>query len=133
MWNFVAFAEMSHNWDHTTIANHLLAVFHRDFSYLLLLAGQDDTRRHNLTILLDYEKTVGQNPMTGFGGTVNYNKKKRCFDFIQYCDHHGYAVRISIIAPGVYWSAWEHRNYLYHNVPEFYHPEKKLAQWLLSH
>lgn len=122
-------AQLLHNWDHAQISAYLLGCYFVQEIDLYLAAAADDTRRHNLRFVLDYDTLIDK----PFGGTVNYNKKKRRFDFIEYCDGHGYAVRISVAAPGVHWSAWQHRDYLYHNVPELYHSDKKLAQWLLKH
>jgi hypothetical protein len=117
-----------HNWDHNIIANYLLAAFERDKDSFLLRAAADDTKRWNLTFALDFEN-IGQN---NFGGTVNYDKKNRLFNFIDYSDSHNFCVRISIISK-CYWSAWEHRDFLYRNVPQYYYPDKKLAKYLLEH
>ncbi len=120
--------KLIHNWKHAIIAPYLLEVFLRDKSHLLLLAAADDTKRWNLTIVLDYEN-MGLND---FGGTVNYDKRRRQFNFIQYSDQHNFAVRFSI-ASGSRYSVWKHRDFLFYHVPEYYHPNNKLADWLLSH
>lgn len=117
------------NNDHISITEYLLNVFERDKDDLLLKAASDDTQRWSLTFILDY-KNLGAN---NFGGTVNYNKKKRQFTFIEYSDSHRHAVRVSIISK-CYWSAWEHRDWLYRNVPQYYcYSEKKLTEYLLTH
>jgi len=120
--------KLQHNWDHTIISAFLLTVFRKEEDALLLRAAADDTKRWNLCFVLDYAN-LGVN---NFGGTVNYNKKERRFDFIAYSDKKNFGVYISIRS-GCYFSAWEFRDFLYHNVPEFYHHEKKLAQWLMTH
>lgn len=117
-----------HNWDHRVIVDYLMGVFRRDESRLLLMAAIEPSRRWNLTIVLDYPDFDRNN----MGGQVNYNKRSRRFDFIQYTDQLGWAMRISI-SSGAYWSARDHRDFLYRNVPEYYHPEKKLAEWLRTH
>lgn len=118
-----------HNFDHLWIHAYLLGIFLNRESDLLLEAAADATMRWNLRFVLRYWDDCVDKP---FGGTVNYNKKERRFDFIEYCDSRGWAVRISIRS-GCYWSAREHRDYLYRNVPEFYHHDNKLAEWLMTH
>lgn len=117
-----------HNWDHKIISDFLFSVFEREKDDLLLQAAADATMRWNLAFALDYEN-LGVN---NFGGTVNYNKKKRQFDYISYSDKKNFAVIISIESR-CYYSAWDHRNWLYFNVPQFYYPDKKLTKWLLAH
>lgn len=119
-----------HNFDHASVAAYLLSCFNCEEAALMLQAAADTTKRWNLRFVLDFENAViGE---YGFGGTVNFNKKERRFDFIEYCDSRGWAVRISIRS-GCYWSARQHRDYLYRNVPEFYHHDNKLAEWLMTH
>ncbi len=79
---------------HEEIKKHLLEVFKRDRDGLLLQAALDDTKRHNLTFILDYEN-IGSK-LTIFGGTVNYNKKTRKFDYITYSDNRNRAVNFPI-------------------------------------
>lgn len=120
--------KIEHAWNHAVIANYLLTVFRNEEDHLLLKAAADDTQRWNLRFALDYEN-IGDN---NFGGTANYNKKERRFDFIEYSDRKNFGVQISIRS-GCYCSSWEMRDFLYHNVPEAWHPEKKLSKWLLTH
>jgi hypothetical protein len=121
--------KVAHNWDHKIITDYLFTVFEKEKDNLLLQAAADTTMRWSLTFVLDYEN-LGVN---NFGGTVNYNKKKRQFDYITYSDKKNYAVIISI-ASKCYWSAWEHRNWLYKNVPQYYcYNDKKLSEYLLTH
>ena len=114
-------------YDHATIAAYLRGCFELKKDDLLLKAAADTTQRWNLTFVLDFEESLRR--QFGFGGTVNYNKKRRCFDFIEYSGKRNFAVRISIVS-GCYCDYWAHRDFLYRNVPEYYHPEKKLAEWL---
>lgn len=119
-----------HSWGHKEISAYLLGCFLVAREELLLKAAADETRRWNLTFVLDFENSVRRE--MGFGGTVNYNKKQRRFSFIEYSDRHNWAVRFSIES-GCMWQAWDHRDFLFHHVPEYYHPNNKLAKWLLTH
>lgn len=116
-----------HNWDHKVLSEYLLSVFEKEKDDLLLQAAADVTSRWNLVFVLDHPHTID------FGGTVNYNKRQRRFDFITYCGRFKYAMVFSITS-NCYYSAWEHRDWLYRNVPEYYcKSNKKLTEYLLAH
>jgi len=118
-----------HNYDHEWIAAYLLGIFLNRESDLLLQAAADTTKRWNLRFVLQWETDEVYKP---FGGTVNFNKRERRFDFIEYCDSRGWGVRFSIQSKCFY-SARDHRDFLYHNVPEYYHHDNRLSKWLLTH
>ncbi len=122
--------KVDRGWDHKTISAYLMGCFLLEKDELLLRAAADGTKRWNLTLVLDYENSIRRSK--GFGGTVNYNKRLRRFDFIQYSDYWNWAVRFSIES-GACWRSRDHRDFLYNNVPEAYHHGKKLSQWLLEH
>lgn len=68
----------------------LIACYQREWPELIMIAALDDTKRHNLDFILNYPK------INKWGGTVNYCKKTRRFDFIEYSSR-GYAKRINLI------------------------------------
>lgn len=70
------------------VEKELLWKFNEQWADLLLMAALDDTKRHNLRFVLF--------PIIpNHGGTVNYSKKERRFDFIEYAIK-GYARRIGL-------------------------------------
>lgn len=81
-------------WEHDEIVEHLLQIFKRDESDLLLMCALDATNRHTLMYVLDYPNCF--DGKTNFGGQVIYNKKKRQFTHIQYSDKQNFAVYVSI-------------------------------------
>jgi len=66
----------------------LIELFNKNQDDLILRASTDGTRRHNLMYWIESDDKE-------FGGTVNYNKKERRFDYIQY-NANGYAKQIPI-------------------------------------
>ncbi len=84
-------------WEHDDIVDYLIAIFNRDKENLLLMAASDDTKRHTLCFLLDFEgRKRGGLGETNFGGTVVYNKKKRKFTHITYSDRYNWGIIFSI-------------------------------------
>ncbi len=71
--------------------NYLKALFLIRQDDLLLKAAMDDTKRHNLMFSLGCIEDCMENK----GAQVNYCKKTRAFDFIQYTVK-GYAKRFAI-------------------------------------
>lgn len=67
----------------------LIEAYRREWPDLLLQASMDNTKRRNLNFVLNYPN------ISKWGGTVNYSKKDRRFDFIEYSSR-GYAKRIAI-------------------------------------
>lgn len=68
----------------------LLECYDREWPELLLLASLDDTQRRNIGFALNYPN------ISKWGGTVNYCKKTRRFDFLEYCSK-GHAKRIDLL------------------------------------
>lgn len=95
---------------HEEIMDHLLEIFKRDRDDLLMKAALDDTKRHNLTFILDFGNF---SKLTIFGGTVNYSKKLRKFNYITYSDERNFAVMFSIESKAAcfhydHFKAWKH-------------------------
>lgn len=87
------------HWEHKDIVDYLVSCFEYEKDGLLLNCAADLTRRHSLRYSLDFKNIENSN---GFGGTVNYNKKKREFDFIEYSDKRNWSVRVSVKNPAIY-------------------------------
>lgn len=68
----------------------LLEAYHREWPDLIMLAALDNTKRRNINFVLNYPK------ISPWGGTVNYCKQSRRFDFIEYSSR-GHAKRISLL------------------------------------
>lgn len=113
---------------HNEIVDHLLDIFIRDREHLLIMAAADDTKRHKLCFILDYEN-IGDKS-TIFGGTVFYNKKERRFTYIQYSDSRNWAVQFSIESKVAYF-AYEHFQSVKKIFP-FGASIKKLKEYLLN-
>lgn len=114
---------------HEEIMEHLLEIFKRDRDDLLMKAALDDTKRRSLTFILDFDN-IG-NKLTIFGGTVNYNKKLRKFDYITYSDTRNYAVMFSIESKVAcfyydFYAAWKH-------LFPFGVSRKRMTEYLLNH
>lgn len=113
---------------HEEIMDHLLEIFNRDRDSLLLKAVLDNTNRKSLTFMLDLDN-IG-NKLAIFGGTVNYNRKLRKFDYITYSDTRNWAVRFSIESKVAcfhydHYAAWKH-------IFPFGVSTKRMTQYLLT-
>ncbi len=116
------------NFSHDEIVEHLLEIFKRDRDDLLLKASLDDTKRQNLTFLLDYGNF---SHLTIFAGTVNYSKKMRKFNFITYSDERNYAVHFSIESKVAHFCYENYKNLK--NIFPFGSSIKRMTQYLLTH
>jgi hypothetical protein len=123
-------------WEHDEIVDYLLMIFNRDKDRLTLLAASDQTKRHTLCFIMDYEGIGGWNQNgnyvpgvgdTNFGGTVTYNKKLRRFTHITYSD---WGVQFSIESRAAFF-AYEHYKSMKKIFP-FGASVKRLREWLLS-
>lgn len=116
-------------WEHEEIMDYLLQIFHRDYDHLLLLAAADNTKRHTLSFLLDYEGL--DSPLQiNIGGTVIYDKRKRKFTYIQYSDRYNWAVQFSISSRAAFFCR-DFYNQIKHVFP-FGYSQKKLTAYLTS-
>jgi hypothetical protein len=113
---------------HDEIMDHLLQVFERDRAHLLTQAAADDTKRHKLVFILDYEN-IGETTTT-FGGTVTYNKKLRRFTHITYSDRRNWAVQFSIESRAAFF-AYDYFQQVKKIFPWAY-SVKGLTKWLLN-
>lgn len=114
---------------HEEIMEHLLQIFIRDRDDLLMKAALDDTNRRNLTFILDFQN-VGCK-LTIFGGTVNYSKKLRKFNYITYSDNRNYGVIFGIDSKVAHF-CYDHYRDWKHIFP-FGASVKKMTEYLLTH
>lgn len=113
---------------HEEIMDHLIDVFVRDREHLTALAAADDTKRHELSFIIDYSNLGDQS--TIFGGLVHYNKKQRRFTYITYSDDRNWGVMFSIESRVAFF-CYEHYKSLKHLFP-FGCSTKKLTEYLLN-
>lgn len=79
--------------------------------------------------MLDFDNVDSK--LTIFGGTVNYNRKLRKFDYITYSDAMNYAVMFSIESKVAcfyydFYAAWKH-------LFPFGVSRKRMTKYLLTH
>jgi hypothetical protein len=111
---------------HEEIVDHLLDIFKRDREHLLTKAAADDTKRHKLVFILDYDNLGDQS--TYFGGTVTYDKRKRRFTYITYSDRRNWGVRFSIESKVAFF-AYEFYKSIKHIFP-FGYSANKFREWV---
>lgn len=114
-------------WEHEEIRDYLVDCFNRDKDRFTLMAAADTTKRHNLRFVMNHHDLAGDN----FGGTLNYNKKERRFDFIEYSDRHNCAVQFSISNPTVAFFSRDFYKPLQKMWP-LWISNKNLTHWLLT-
>jgi hypothetical protein len=113
-------------WDHEEIKDYLLACFKRDYAHYLQIALSDTTKRHNLVLIMNHDDLGGDN----FGGTLNYNTKRKEFTFISYSDKRNYGMLFSINS-GASFSCYDHYQQ-FKKVFPFGASVKRLTEYLLT-